>query len=105
MAPVFRRRFGPTSRATAPVTIPRCKSEEGEGKDLRSEVKELMAQAGRPTPKKTRYGDKRGDELPAELARRETRLKKIREAKRALEGRANGRRRPRQKPEASRTEG
>jgi hypothetical protein len=36
-----------------------------------------------------RYGrDRRGDELPAELARRETRLKRIREAKRALEERA-----------------
>jgi hypothetical protein len=36
-----------------------------------------------------RYGrDGRGDELPAELARRETRLKRIREAKRALEERA-----------------
>ena len=36
-----------------------------------------------------RYGrDHRGDEPPAELARRETRLKRIREAKRALEERA-----------------
>lgn len=36
-----------------------------------------------------RFGrDKRGDELPEELARRETRLKKIREAKEALERRA-----------------
>jgi hypothetical protein len=35
-----------------------------------------------------RYGaDRRGDELPPELARRETRLKKIREAKQALEER------------------
>ena len=31
---------------------------------------------------------KRGDELPEELGHRETRLKKIREAKRALEARA-----------------
>jgi hypothetical protein len=36
-----------------------------------------------------RHGkDKRGDELPEELGHRETRLKKIREAKRALEARA-----------------
>src|SRR5438034_4481089 len=36
-----------------------------------------------------RYGpDRRGDELPEELARRETRLKKIREAKAALEAEA-----------------
>jgi hypothetical protein len=35
------------------------------------------------------YGaDRRGDELPAELQRRETRLRKIGEAKRALEERA-----------------
>jgi hypothetical protein len=35
------------------------------------------------------YGtDRRGDELPAELQRRESRLKRIREAKRALETRA-----------------
>src|SRR5712671_5468494 len=44
----------------------------------------------RRTPLKTRnYGaDRRGDELPAELQRRETRLKKIRAAQRALEERA-----------------
>src|SRR5205085_3756887 len=35
------------------------------------------------------YGaDRRGDELPAELQRRESRLQRIREAKRALETRA-----------------
>ena len=33
-------------------------------------------------------GARRGDELPAELQRRETRLKKIRAAKRALEEQA-----------------
>ena len=58
-------------------------------RDLRAEVKELMAQAeAADTEEDKRYGDKRGDELPAELARRETRLKAIREAKRALEERA-----------------
>ena len=57
--------------------------------DLRAEVKELMAQAeAADAEEDKRYGDKRGDELPAELARRETRLKAIREAKRALEARA-----------------
>jgi transposase len=35
--------------------------------------------------------DRRGDELPAELARRETRLEKIREAQRALEAEARAR--------------
>jgi hypothetical protein len=35
------------------------------------------------------YGpDRRGDELPAELQRRESRLKRIREATRALKARA-----------------
>jgi len=58
-------------------------------RDLRAEVKELMAQAeAADAEEDKRYGDKRGDELPAELARRETRLKAIREAKRALEERA-----------------
>jgi transposase len=58
-------------------------------RDLRAEVKELMAQAeAADAEEDKRYGDKRGDELPAELARRETRLKAIREAKRALEARA-----------------
>jgi hypothetical protein len=38
-----------------------------------------------------RYGKEcAGDELPEELQRRETRLKRIREAKRALEERAPG---------------
>ena len=58
-------------------------------RDLRAEVKELMAQAeAADAEEDKRYGDKRGAELPAELARRETRLKAIREAKRALEARA-----------------
>jgi transposase len=58
-------------------------------RDLRAEVKEMMAQAeAADAEEDERYGDKRGDELPAELARRETRLKAIREAKRALEARA-----------------
>ena len=59
-------------------------------KDLRSEVKDLLAQAeAADAADDERYGrNKRGDELPEELARRETRLKRIREAKRALEARA-----------------
>ena len=48
--------------------------------------------AGRRRPtsdEDARYGaDQRGDELPAELARRESRLAKIREAKAALEAEA-----------------
>src|ERR1700732_2941336 len=58
-------------------------------RDLRAEVKEMMAQAeAADAEEDERFGDKRGDELPAELARRETRLKAIREAKRALVARA-----------------
>src|SRR6202051_5332801 len=52
-------------------------------------VQSMMAQAeAADAEEDERFGDKRGDELPAELARRETRLKAIREAKRALEARA-----------------
>jgi transposase len=59
-------------------------------KRLRAEVRRLLEQAERVDAEEdARYGrDRRGDELPAELARRETRLEKIREAKRALEERA-----------------
>lgn len=64
----------------------RMKEEE---KRLRKEIRDLMARA-----KKTdgvedkRYGrDKRGDELPAELARREDRLRTIEAARKRLEAR------------------
>jgi transposase len=57
---------------------------------LREEVKQLLAQAeAADAADDAEYGsDRRGDELPAELRRRESRLKRIREAKRALEARA-----------------
>jgi transposase len=57
---------------------------------LREEVKQLLAQAEAvDAAEDAEYGpDRRGDELPAELQRRESRLKRIREAKRALEARA-----------------
>ena len=59
-------------------------------KDIRAQVKELMAQAeAADAAEDALHGrDKRGDELPAELARREARLKRIREAKKAVEERA-----------------
>ena len=59
-------------------------------KRLQEEVRRLLAQAeATDAEEDARYGaDRRGDELPPELARRETRLKKIREAKQALEERA-----------------
>ena len=65
-------------------------------KQLKAEVQQLLEQAeASDAEEDARYGkDRRGDELPAELARRETRLKKIKEAKRALASRA------RQKAEA-----
>jgi transposase len=61
-----------------------------EEKRLKEEVKRLLEQAEvADAEEDARYGrDRRGDELPAELARRETRLERIREAKRALEERA-----------------
>src|SRR6202163_3170732 len=57
---------------------------------LRAEVGERLAQAeAADVAEDAHYGvDRRGDELPAELQRRESRLKKIREAQRALEERA-----------------
>jgi transposase len=57
---------------------------------LKEEVRKLLAQANAADDQEdARYGkDKSGDELPAELSRRETRLQRIREAKRALEQRA-----------------
>lgn len=62
----------------------RMKQEEAR---LEEEVKRLLKEAEVVDEEEDRrYGkDKRGDELPRELARRESRLKKIREAKAALE--------------------
>lgn len=57
--------------------------------ELKEEVKRLLAQADRQDEAEdARYGDRRGDELPEELRRRESRLKRIGEAKRALEEKA-----------------
>ncbi len=56
---------------------------------LREEVKELLAQAEAADQEEDqRYGNKRGDELPEELQRRETRLAKIKQAKKVVEQRA-----------------
>jgi transposase len=59
-------------------------------KRLREEVRRLLNQAEAADKEEDiRLGrDRRGDELPAELQRRETRIARIREAKRALEERA-----------------
>ena len=59
-------------------------------KRLREEVRKLLKQAeAADQDEDSRYGrDRRGDELPEELQRRETRIARIREAKRALEERA-----------------
>jgi hypothetical protein len=56
-------------------------------RQLREEVKQLLDQAeAADAAEDAEYGlDRRGDELPAELQRRESRLKRIREAKQALE--------------------
>jgi transposase len=78
-----------------------ARMEEAE-KQLEAEVKALLAEAARVDAEEDgKYGKgKRGDELPAELARRETRLRKIREAKAALEGEA----REQAEPERARVE-
>jgi transposase len=62
----------------------------GKQQQLRDEVKQLLAQAAAAdAAEDAEYGaDRHGDELPAELQRRESRLARIREAKRALEARA-----------------
>src|SRR6202790_3339598 len=59
-------------------------------KRLREEVRRLLEQAEAiDAEEDARYGrDRSGDELPAELQRRETRIKRIREARRTLEERA-----------------
>jgi transposase len=58
--------------------------------EIRRQIREIFEQAERMDREEDRlYGpDRRGDELPAELATREGRLKKIREAKAALEAEA-----------------
>ena len=57
---------------------------------LQAEIAELLRRAEQADrDEDARYGaDRRGDELPADLARRESRLQKIREAKAALEAEA-----------------
>jgi transposase len=58
-------------------------------KHLRQQVREMLERAEAVDAEEdARYGkDKLGDELPEELGRRETRLKRLREAKRVLEQR------------------
>jgi len=65
----------------------RMKEEE---KRLRKEIRELMSKAeATDAAEDKEYGQhRRGDELPEELARRETRLQKIGEARKALEEQA-----------------
>ena len=58
-------------------------------RQLKEEVKQLLAQAEAADEEEDqRYGNQRGDELPAELQRRETRLAKIKQAKKVVEQRA-----------------
>ena len=58
-------------------------------RQLKDEVKRLLEQAEAADEAEDReYGDHRGDELPEELRRRETRLARIKEAKKVLEQRA-----------------
>lgn len=68
------------------MSYKRMKEDE---KRLREQVRRLLEQAeATDAAEDAAYGcDGRGDELPAELARREERLRRIREAKRALEAR------------------
>lgn len=62
---------------------------EAEIAGLRAQVDALLADAaGVDAAEDAEFGDRRGEELPAELQRREQRLKVIREAKAALEAEA-----------------
>jgi len=67
---------------------------------LQAEVAELLRRAeAADRDEDARYGvEQRGDELPAELARRESRLAKIREAKAALEAEARAQAQAKGKP-------
>jgi hypothetical protein len=73
-----------------------------EEKRLRQEARRLLAEAKQiDTDEDKRYGrSSRGDELPAELARREDRLKRIAEAKRELEERARAEAEEKKDPDA-----
>jgi len=70
-----------------PMSYERMEEQE---KAIRQQVKELLAQAEAVDAEEDEWYGKEcaGDELPEELQRRETRLKRIGEAKRALEERA-----------------
>jgi transposase len=58
-------------------------------KQLKEEVKQLLDQAAAADEAEDgQYGSQRGDELPQELRRRETRLAKIKQAKKVVEQRA-----------------
>jgi len=67
----------------------RMKQEE---KRLKEEIDQLLNRAAATDEQEDKqYGaDRRGDELPEELARRQNRLKRIQEAKKALEAEAKG---------------
>jgi transposase len=59
---------------------------------LRRETREILAEVERVDEQEdARWGERRGDELPGELARRESRLARIREAKKALKRRVRER--------------
>jgi transposase len=74
-----------------------------EQRRLREEVKRLLAEAEQTdTDEDRRFGrSRRGDELPAELARREERLQRIAEARKALEERAHAEAEEKQKDKDS----
>jgi transposase len=74
-----------------------------EQRRLREEVKRLLAEAEQTdTDEDRRFGrSRRGDELPAELARREERLQRIAEARKALEERAHAEAEAKQKDKDS----
>jgi hypothetical protein len=78
-----------------------------EQKRLREEVKRLLAEAEQTDKDEDkRYGrTRRDDELPAELNRREERLRRIREARQALQERARAEAEEKQKDKSDKSPG
>ena len=83
-------RGGRTEVGTGGLGWEQSKSPPETEKRLREEVRRLLKQAEATDEEEDkRYGrERQGEELPEELRRRETRIARIQEAKKALEGRA-----------------
>jgi Transposase DDE domain len=88
-SPGFQRRSARIGASGAPESVTQSGPilSHAEEQRLQKEIKALLAQAEEADAAEDQhYGsDRRGDEVPEELARRQTRLQKIQEAKASLE--------------------